>query len=169
LIFALGMRHVGEAASNLLARSYGSWSAFELAMTEAAPKTGPAWDGLLDIDGVGEVMASAVVTVFSQDAERASIDRLVAELSVEDADQPDTDGSPVAGKTVVFTGALEKMTRAEAKARAEALGAKVSGSVSAKTDLLVAGPGAGSKAKKAAELGIETVDEDGWLSLIGAL
>ena len=113
-------------------------------------------------------MATALVTAFAQDSERASIDRLVAQLDIEDAAQPDTDGSPVAGKTVVFTGTLEKMTRAEAKARAEALGAKVSGSVSAKTDLLVAGPGAGSKAKKAAELGIETLDEDGWLDLIGA-
>ena len=122
----------------------------------------------MDIHGVGEVMATALVTAFAQDSERASIDRLVAQLDIEDAAQPDTDGSPVAGKTVVFTGTLEKMTRAEAKARAEALGAKVSGSVSAKTDLLVAGPGAGSKAKKAAELGIETLDEDGWLDLIGA-
>ena len=113
-------------------------------------------------------MARALVTAFNQDAERASIDRLVAQLRIETAVRPDTDGSPVAGKTVVFTGTLEKMTRAEAKARAEALGAKVSGSVSAKTDLLVAGPGAGSKAKKAAELGIETLDEDGWLELIGA-
>ena len=168
VIFALGIRHVGEAASNLLARSYGSWGAFETAVTEAGAREGPAWDGLLDIDGVGEVMATALVTAFAQDSERASIDRLVAQLDIEDAAQPDTDGSPVAGKTVVFTGTLEKMTRAEAKARAEALGAKVSGSVSAKTDLLVAGPGAGSKAKKAAELGIETVDEDGWLDLIGA-
>ncbi len=168
VIFALGIRHVGEAASNLLARNYGSWRTFEDAVTAAADLIGPAWDGLLDIDGVGEVMATALVTAFAQENERASIDRLVAQLIIEDADQPDTDGSPVAGKTVVFTGTLEKMTRAEAKARAEALGAKVSGSVSAKTDLLVAGPGAGSKAKKAADLGIETLDEDGWLTLIGA-
>jgi DNA ligase (NAD+) len=98
---------------------------------------------------------------------RASIDRLIAELDVQDADLRDTSDSSVAGKTVVFSGTLEKMTRAEAKARAETLGAKVSGSVSTKTDLLIAGPGAGSKAKKAAELGVKTVDEDGWLALIG--
>ena len=102
----------------------------------------------------------------AQAAERASIDRLVAELDVQPVSRPKTEGSPVAGKTIVFTGSLEKMTRAEAKARAEALGAKVSGSVSSKTDLLVAGPGAGSKATKAAELGIDTLDEDGWLALI---
>lgn len=105
----------------------------------------------------------------AQPAERASIDRLVAQLNVQEAARPTSDGSPVAGKTVVFTGTLEKMTRSEAKARAEALGAKVSGSVSAKTDLLVAGPGAGSKAQKAAQLGIETLDEDGWLDLIDGL
>ncbi len=102
----------------------------------------------------------------SESFERASIDRLVAHLIVIPAERPDTEGSPVAGKTVVFTGTLEKMSRAEAKARAERLGAKVSGSVSGKTDILVAGPGAGSKAKKAADLGVETMDEDGWLALI---
>lgn len=169
LIFALGLRHVGEAGANLLAAHYGSWAAFEAAMTQVVIGEGPIWEELIGIDGVGKVMATSLVTAFAQVNERASIDRLVAHLQVQDVVPPDTDGSPVAGKTVVFTGSLEKMTRAEAKARAEALGAKVSGSVSAKTDLVVAGPGAGSKGKKAAELGIETLDEDGWLHLIGAL
>lgn len=168
LIFALGLRHVGEAASNLLATHFGIWTAFETAMTGASAMEGQEWDDLLSIDGVGTVMATSLVTAFAQENERASIDRLVAHLTVNEAKRPDTSGSPVAGKIVVFSGTLEKMTRAEAKARAEALGAKVSGSVSAKTDILVAGPGAGSKAKKAAELGIDTLDEDGWLQLIGA-
>ncbi|MEO3415339.1 NAD-dependent DNA ligase LigA [Roseovarius sp. CAU 1744] len=167
LLFALGIRHVGEAASNMIARVYGEWEGFTAAMDAAADQVGPEWERLLSVDGVGEVMARSLVTAFAQDQERASIDRLTSHLDVQAAEQPDTEGSPVAGKTVVFTGTLEKMTRAEAKARAEALGAKVSGSVSARTDLLVAGPGAGSKAKKAAELGIETIDEDGWLALIG--
>ena len=167
VLFALGIRHVGEQASNLIARVYGSWDAFTDAMDDAAGCDGAQWERLLGIDGVGSVMARSLVTAFAQEAERASIDRLTAHLQIEKAAQPKID-SPVAGKTVVFTGTLEKMTRAEAKARAEALGAKVSGSVSAKTDLVVAGPGAGAKAKKAAELGIETLDEDGWLRLIGA-
>ncbi|AGI68004.1 DNA ligase LigA [Octadecabacter antarcticus 307] len=164
LIFALGIRHVGENASNLLAIHYGTWSTFEDAMTQASVGEGAGWDDLLGIDGVGAVMAASVVTTFHQSAERASIDRLVAQLRPQDSARPRSN-SPVAGKTVVFTGSLEKMTRAEAKARAESLGAKVSGSVSAKTDLLIAGPGAGSKAKKATDLGIETMDEDGWLAL----
>ncbi|WP_298499701.1 NAD-dependent DNA ligase LigA [uncultured Maritimibacter sp.] len=166
VIFALGIRHVGESAANLLARHYGDWSSFETAMTGATPEGGSAWDELLSIDGIGAVMATSLVTTFQQENERASIDRLAAQLDIQPVEAPRTEGSPVAGKTVVFTGTLEKMTRAEAKARAEALGAKVAGSVSAKTDLLVAGPGAGSKAKKAADLGIEMVDEDGWLDLI---
>jgi DNA ligase (NAD+) len=166
LLFALGIRHMGEAASNTLARQYGSWDALVSALDSAQSCEGPAWDDLIAIDGIGRVMATSLVTAFAQERERASINRLAAHLRVEDAARPHTDGSPVAGKTVVFTGTLEKMTRAEAKARAEALGAKVSGSVSAKTDLLVAGPGAGSKAQKAADLGIETIDEDGWIALI---
>lgn len=167
LIFGLGMRHVGESASNLLARHYGTWSTFEAAMTAAAPMEGEAWDDLLSIDGVGQVLAESLVASMNQEAERASMDRLVAHLDVQEATRPQTEGSPVAGKTVVFTGTLEKMTRAEAKARAEALGAKVAGSVSKKTDIVVAGPGAGSKEKKALELGLTVLDEDGWLELIG--
>ncbi len=166
LLFALGIRHVGEAASNLIANHYGNWAEFEQNITKSADFTGPEWEGLLGIDGVGEVMARALVSAFAQKAERDSIDALVGKLHVLDAKRPDTSSSPVAGKTVVFTGSLEKMTRAEAKARAEALGAKVSGSVSKKTDLVVAGPGAGSKAKKASELEIEILDEDSWLQLI---
>ena len=166
MIFALGIRHVGDSASNLIARHYGSWEAFETAMRAAEAQSGPAWDDLIGIDGVGSVMAGSLVQTFAQDRERASIDRLARQLTIQDVAAPDTSGSPVAGMTVVFTGTLERMTRAEAKARAEQLGAKVSGSVSAKTDILVAGPGAGSKATKAAELGIRTLDEDGWLALI---
>ena len=169
LIFGLGIRHVGEVVSNLLARHYGTWDAFEAAVTEAAEFSGPAWEDLIGIDGVGEVLAQSLVSTMNQAAERASIDRLVAHLEVQEAAKPKTDGSPVAGKTVVFTGSLERMTRAEAKARAEALGAKVSGSVSKKTDILVAGPGAGSKEKKAQDLGIEILDEDAWLELIAQI
>ena len=166
LIFGLGIRHVGEQVSKLLATHFSTWAAFESALTRAEIGAGGEWDDLLNIDGVGAVLAQSAITTLQQDGERASIDRLVAQLDVQPAEKPASD-SPVAGKTVVFTGSLEKMTRAEAKARAESLGAKVAGSVSAKTDLLVAGPGAGSKEKKAADLGIETIDEDGWLSLIG--
>ncbi len=212
LIFALGIRHVGEVASADLARHFGSWDRLvagidaagpaarrhlaadaaaaqerrqaasegrraAIAATKAAiwaedppiaPEARAAWDDLVGIDGIGATVAVSLVTAFQQKAERASIDRLASELEVQDMAPRAAEGSPVAGKTVVFTGTLERMTRAEAKARAEALGARVSGSVSAKTDLLVAGPGAGSKAKKAAELGVETLDEDGWLALIGA-
>jgi DNA ligase (NAD+) len=166
VLFALGLRHVGAQSAALIARHYVSWSAFVETMDLAAPLEGPAWEALLSIDGIGEVMATALVTSFSREQERASIDRLTAHLRVQDAEVLDTQGSPVAGKIVVFTGTLEKMTRAEAKARAERLGAKVSGSVSAKTDILIAGPGAGSKAKKAADLGVQTLDEDKWLQLI---
>jgi DNA ligase (NAD+) len=166
LIFALGIRHVGESGASLLAHHYGSWTAFEVAMKDAIIGEGCIWDDLTAIDGVGEVLATSVITTMQQEAERASVDALVAQLDVQDVVAATSD-SPVAGKTVVFTGTLEKMSRAEAKARAESLGAKVSGSVSAKTDLLVAGPGAGSKATKAASLGVETIDEDAWLALIG--
>ncbi len=167
LIFALGIRHVGETSAALLARHFQSWARFEAAMSGAQNNTGPDWEALLSIDGVGETLAASVVAAFHHPAERAAIDRLVAQLQIEDAAPVATD-SAVAGLTVVFTGTLERMTRAEAKARAEALGAKVAGSVSARTDILVAGPGAGSKAAKAAALGVRVLDEAAWLALIGA-
>ncbi|MBU2982472.1 NAD-dependent DNA ligase LigA [Lentibacter algarum] len=168
LLFALGIRHVGEQASKLIAGHFVTWTRFVAAMEQACDETSEAWAELLNIDGVGEVMARSLVLAFKQEHERESIERLVVELEVQDAEQASSD-SPVAGKTLVFTGTLEKMTRAEAKARAESLGAKVAGSVSAKTDLLIAGPGAGSKAKKAADLGVETIDEDGWINLVSGL
>ena len=165
LIFALGIRHVGETSAGMLAAHYGTWQDFRHAMQAASDAESPAHADLISIDGVGPVMANSLLTSFQAEAEE--IDALAACLEVI-AVQARASDSPVAGKTVVFTGTLERMTRAEAKARAEALGAKVAGSVSAKTDILVAGPGAGSKAKKAADLGVEVIDEDAWLALIGA-
>ena len=167
LIFALGIRHVGETSANLLATHYGTWSVFEAAMTAAQVGEGAEWADLMAIDGVGAVLATSLVTAFHQPAERAAIDALVAYLTVQEVKARAPVDSVVAGKTLVFTGTLEKMSRAEAKARAEALGAKVAGSVSAKTDLLIAGPGAGSKAKQAEALGIRIIDEDEWLALAG--
>ena len=167
LIFALGMRHVGEVSASLLANHYHGWADFEAAMTAAKVGDGPDWAELTAIDGVGDVLATSVVMTFQQERERQAIDALVAHLQVQDVAARAPVDSAVAGKTVVFTGTLERMTRAEAKARAEALGAKVAGSVSAKTDYLVAGPGAGSKATKAADLGVTVIDEDAWLALIG--
>jgi DNA ligase (NAD+) len=167
LIYALGIRHVGESSAALLANHYGSWAGFATAMQAAEIGQGPAWDALTSIDGVGAVMATSLITTLQNPSEAASIAALIAQLDVQDAPKIASD-SPVSGLTVVFTGTLEKMTRAEAKARAESLGAKVAGSVSAKTDILVAGPGAGSKAAKAEALGIRTMDEDGWLALIGS-
>lgn len=166
LIFALGIRHVGETSAGMLATHYGTWAAFRVAMGAAADPDHPAHAELRSIDGVGTVMAASLIAAFA--AEGAEIDALVSFLTVIPAALRATD-SPVAGKIVVFTGTLDRMTRAEAKARAEALGAKVAGSVSAKTDILIAGPGAGSKAVKAAELGVQVMDEDTWLALIGVL
>jgi DNA ligase (NAD+) len=166
LIFSLGIRHVGEVAAGLLARHYGTWAALETAVTRASPGS-PEWAELTSINGVGTVMAQSLVDALQNEAERAAIDALLAQLDVQPVAARGAVDSPVAGMTVVFTGTLEKMTRAEAKARAEALGAKVAGSVSAKTDLVVAGPGAGSKAKDAERLGVRIIDEDAWLALIG--
>ncbi len=166
LIFSLGIRHVGESASRLLATHYGSWENFMKQIDAINVGEGPEWENLVSIDGVGQIMATSLVTAFQQEAERTSIDRLVNHLDVQDMAPTVQSDNPVAGKTVVFTGSLERMTRAEAKARAEALGAKVSGSVSARTDLVVAGTGSGAKSRKAHELGVKVIDEDAWIDLI---
>ncbi|SCB08665.1 NAD-dependent DNA ligase LigA [Rhizobium hainanense] len=166
-IFALGIRHVGETTAKLLARSYGTYAAFETGMKEAAPLSGDAWNDLNNIEGIGEVVARAIVEFYKEPRNTEVIARLLEEVQPQEAEQPVTSGSPVAGKTVVFTGSLEKFTRDEAKAKAESLGAKVSGSVSKKTDIVVAGPGAGSKLDKAREFNVQVMTEDEWLDLIG--
>jgi DNA ligase (NAD+) len=166
LIFALGIRHIGEQVASLLARHYSTWAAFEAGASQAAPGTS-AWAELTAIDGIGDVVARSLTEALQNPAERAAIDTLVAQLAVQPVAARLTQGSPVAGLTLVFTGTLEKMSRSEAKARAEAMGAKVAGSVSAKTDLVIAGPGAGSKVKAATALGIKIIDEDAWLVLAG--
>lgn len=167
-IFALGIRHVGETTAKLLARSYGSYENFAASMIAAGSFHGDAWNELNAIDGIGEVVARAIVEFYTEPRNLGVLGELLKEVTPEPAEAPVVSDSPVAGKTVVFTGTLVRMTRDEAKAMAERLGAKVAGSVSKKTDLLVAGPGAGSKLAKAAELGVETTDEDGWFTLIGA-
>ena len=163
-IYGLGIRHVGEQTAKDLARTYGSIESFSSAMKNLDDPA--VYSDLIAVDGIGETVASALREFFVEERNLDVYDRLLEEVSPAPPEQASSD-SPVAGKTIVFTGSLEQMTRDEAKAMAERLGAKVAGSVSSKTDLVVAGPGAGSKLKKAGELGIETLDEDGWFALIG--
>ncbi len=165
-IFALGIRHVGETTARALARAYGTAEHFREQMIAAGPMEGDAWNELNAIDGIGEVVAEAVVQFFGEPHNRDVVDELLKHVTVTPLEARSTT-SPVAGKTVVFTGALERMTRDEAKAMAERLGAKVSGSVSKKTDLVVAGPGAGSKLKDAEKYGIEVIDENAWFERVG--
>ncbi|MNH87690.1 DNA ligase [compost metagenome] len=166
-IYALGIRHVGETTAKLLARHYGTYEAFDRAMKDASSLTGDAWQDLNNIEGIGEIVARAIVEFFKEPRNLDVINRLLEEVTPQAAEQVAASDSPVAGKTVVFTGSLERFTRDEAKARAEGLGAKVAGSVSKKTDYVVAGPGAGSKLDKARELGVEVMTEDEWLTFIG--
>jgi len=164
LLNALGIRHIGEGTAGLLARSYTSWANFRRAAENLADET--VRDEMLAIDGIGGAVIEALQQYFGEIHNRDLLDRLIAELDVQDAEVISND-SPVAGKIVVFTGTLERVTRDEAKAKAQSLGAKVSGSVSKKTDIVIAGPGAGSKAKKAADLGVDILTEDEWFTLIG--
>ena len=211
LLFALGIRHLGEVAAADLARHYGSWLALIAAVDRAAlaasreiradaaelservlaaaegrrvevkkardaiwadpplaAESTDAWADLIGIEGIGAVLAVSLITTLSQPGERASINRLIGELVSITPPESRAARGAIVGKTIVFTGTLTRMTRAEAKARAESLGARVAGSVSAKTDFLVAGADAGSKASKAKNMGVSVIDEDAWLALIDA-
>jgi len=167
LIYALGIRHVGEATAKLLARAYGTFDHFRDAMIAARDKEGDAYRELNDIDSVGDVVADAIVAFLAEAHNLTAVDDLIQHLDIEAYKRAETNASPIAGATVVFTGTLERMTRQEAKAMAERLGAKVASSVSKNTDYVVAGPGAGSKLKNADELGVKTLSEEEWLTFLG--
>jgi DNA ligase (NAD+) len=172
-LYALGIRHIGETNAKRLARHFISFAELmEAARTADIPegkgdKGNAAWQEINGVNGIGGVVAEALVEFFNESHNLEAVDALLAEVKVLDEERVGEVSTPVSGKTVVFTGALEKMSRDEAKAMAERLGAKVSGSVSKKTDLVVAGPGAGSKLKQATELGIEVIDENQWFERVG--
>jgi len=165
-IFALGMRQVGETTALALARGYGSWQGFHEACLKVAAGDEEAMAEMDALDQIGETVIASIKTYFGESHNRGIVERLTREVTILDAEKPKSN-SAVAGKIVVFTGALEKMTRDEAKATAERLGAKASGSVSKKTDYVVAGPGAGSKLAEAKKHGVTVLTEDEWLQLIG--
>ncbi len=165
-IYALGMRHVGETTALALARGYGSWKAFHEACLKVAKGDEEAIAEMDALDQIGDTVIDSIKAYFGESHNKGIVERLIKQIDIRDVAQPKKD-TPIAGKTVVFTGALEKMTREEAKAMAERLGAKAAGSVSKKTDYVVAGPGAGSKLADAKKLGIKVLTEDEWLKLVG--
>ena len=165
-IYALGMRHVGETTALALARGYGSWQAFHDACLKVAEGDEEAIAEMDALDQIGETVITSIKAYFGESHNRGIVERLTKEVTILDAEKPKSN-SAIAGKTVVFTGALEKMTRDEAKAMAERLGAKAAGSVSKKTDYVVAGPGAGSKLAEAKKHGVAVLTEDEWLKLVG--
>lgn len=165
-IYALGIRHVGETTALALARGYGSWEAFHDACLKVAKDDEETIAEMDALDQIGDTVIQAVKAYFGESHNRGIVERLTKQVKILDAEKPKKD-TAVAGKTVVFTGSLEKMTREEAKAMAERLGAKAAGSVSKKTDYVVAGPGAGSKLAEAKKHGVTVLTEDEWLKLIG--
>ena len=166
-IFALGIRRIGATNAKLLARHYGTFTNWRAQMMAATQVGSDERLALGSISGIGPTIAEELTDFFGEDRNIAALDELAAELTIEDAVQADAADSPIAGKTIVFTGTLETLTRPEAKARAESLGAKVTDSVSKKTDIVVVGADAGSKARKAAELGVRTMTEQEWRDLVG--
>src|SRR3954452_23956890 len=164
-IYGLGIRHVGETTARALARGYGTWEAFHNAALTVAKGDEETRTEMDALDHIGDTVIDAIAAYFKETHNRGIVDRLVKQVRILEAEKPATN-TVVAGKTVVFIGSLEKMTREEAKAMAERLGAKTAGSVSKKTDYLVAGPGAGSKLDKAREAGVTVLTEDEWLALI---
>jgi DNA ligase (NAD+) len=165
-IYALGMRHVGETTALALARGYGSWQAFHDACLKVAKGDEEAIAEMDALDQIGDTVIQSISAYFGESHNRGIVERLKKEVDVVDAEKPKSN-SAIAGKTVVFTGSLEKMTRDEAKAMAERLGAKAAGSVSKKTDYVIAGPGAGSKLAEAQKHGVTVLTEDEWLKLVG--
>ena len=165
-IFALGIPQIGQATARTLAKQYGSLAEWRRAMDLAKDNASDSYQDLINIDGIGSSTAASILLFFAEDQNRAVVDDLDYLLSVQEFIAPDEDTSLVAGKTVVFTGTLETLGRSEAKVKAETLGAKVAGSVSKKTDIVIAGPGAGSKLKKAEELGIQIMTEQEWIELV---
>jgi DNA ligase (NAD+) len=165
-IYALGMRHVGETTALALARGYGSWEAFHDACLKVANGDEEAIAEMDALDQIGDTVIKAISAYFGESHNRGIVERLTKQVTILDAERPKSN-SAVAGKTVVFTGSLEKMTRDEAKAMAERLGAKAAGSVSKKTDYVVAGPGAGSKLNEAKKHGVTVLTEDEWLKMVG--
>jgi len=165
-IFALGMRQVGETTALALARGYGSWKAFHDACLKVVKDDEEAIAEMDALDQIGDTVIASIKAYFGESHNRGIVERLTREVTILDAEKPKSN-SVITGKTVVFTGSLEKMTRDEAKATAERLGAKASGSVSKKTDYVVAGPGAGSKLAEAKKHGVAVLTEDEWLKLIG--
>jgi len=165
-IYALGMRHVGDTTALALARGYGSWTAFHDACLKVAKGDEEAIAEMDALDQIGDTVIASIKAYFGESHNRGIVERLTKEVTILDAERPKSN-SAIAGKTVVFTGSLEKMTRDEAKAKAERLGAKTSGSVSKKTDYVVAGPGAGSKLAEAKKHGVAVLTEDEWLAMIG--
>jgi len=165
-IYALGMRHVGETTALALARGYGSWDAFHEACLKVAKGDEDAIAEMDALDQIGDTVIESIAAYFGENHNRGIVERLTEEVTILDAERPRS-SSAISGKTVVFTGSLEKMTRDEAKAMAERLGAKAAGSVSKKTDYLVAGPGAGSKLAEARKHGVAVLTEDEWLKMVG--